>query len=186
MRYVRQNNDRMNVILVGFMGVGKSTVAWELQRLADLQILEMDRIIEDREGMSIPEIFKIHGEGYFRNAETSLLRDFRSVSNAVISCGGGTVMREENVELLQDIGPIVLLTAKPETILNRVREDTGRPLLEGRKNVEAIRELLEARRPWYEAASDFCVATDGKTAEEIAWEILDRTAPHTEPATFGG
>lgn len=163
-----------NIVLIGFMGAGKSTVAAELRSRYGMEILEMDAIIAQREGMSIPEIFQTRGEEYFRDAETALLVELQARENTVVSCGGGTAMRERNVEQMKKIGPVFLLTARPETILERVKEDHSRPLLEGRKDGAYIAALMEARRPKYERACDWAVETDGKTAREIAEEIRSR------------
>nr|WP_027871868.1 shikimate kinase [[Eubacterium] cellulosolvens] len=165
---------RENLYLIGFMGSGKSTVAKELQKKHGMELVEMDDRIAEEAGMSIPEIFETKGEAAFRSMETELLREIGRGENTVISCGGGVPMREENVRLMKESGKIVLLTAKPETILERVKNDVNRPLLKGRKNTEGIAGLMEQRRPAYEAASDFSVPVDGRSAAEIAEEILGR------------
>ncbi len=163
-----------NILLIGFMGAGKSTVAGYLEKTYSMDVVEMDQIIAQREGMSISDIFKIHGEEYFRDLETSLLIEMQSRSNVVISCGGGVPMRERNIKEMKKNGRVVLLTAKPETILERVRDDHNRPLLEGNKTVDYIAELMEKRREKYEAAADITVETDGRTAGEICEEIVDK------------
>ena len=94
----------------------------------------------------------------------------------MVSCGGGVVLREENVRLMKESGSVVLLTADPETVYERIRETGDRPVLKGHMNVPDIRQLMEKRRPYYEAAADFSVATDGKTSEEICREIVRRLA----------
>lgn len=165
---------RENLYLIGFMGSGKSTVARELQTAHGMKLVEMDEQIAEDAGMSIPDIFATRGEAAFREMETELLREIGRGANTVISCGGGVAMRPENVELMKKSGKIVLLTAKPETVLARVKNDESRPLLKGRKTTEGISELMEQRRPAYEAASDFSVPVDGRSAAEIAEEILRR------------
>ena len=124
--------------------------------------------------MSIPDIFAQKGEPYFRDAETNLLIEIQSKENAVVSCGGGVALREKNVEEMKKSGKIVLLNAKPETILERVKDDDNRPLLRGNKNVEFIRNMMEQRRPKYESVADFVIQTDGKTADMICKEIFER------------
>lgn len=163
-----------NIVLIGFMGAGKSTIAREFQKSMGMTVLEMDAMISQREGMSIPEIFRTKGEPYFRDAETALLVELQERDGVVVSCGGGTPMRQCNVTEMKKIGPVVLLWAEPETVLERVRYDHGRPLLEGHKDVAYIAGLLQQRRDKYEAACDFVVRTDGKSAETIAREILER------------
>ncbi len=160
-----------NIFLIGFMGAGKSTVSSALRDLYGMEIVEMDQIIAEREGMSIPDIFKEKGEEYFRTKETGLIMEIQSLKHKIVSCGGGVPMREVNVAEMRKGGKVVWLTAKPETILERVKDDHNRPLLENNKTVEFIADLLEKRRPKYEAAADIAVATDGKSAEVIAREI---------------
>lgn len=163
-----------NVFLIGFMGSGKSTVASYLAKNYGMQIIEMDQLIVEREGMSIPDIFAQKGESYFRDAETNLLIEMRSEQNKVVSCGGGVVLRQRNVEEMKNSGRIVLLNAKPETILERVKDDDNRPLLDGNKNIQFISDMLEKRRPKYEGAADFVIQTDGKTTETICKEIYEK------------
>ena len=163
-----------NIVLIGFMGSGKSTISDCLSTKFAMETVEMDRIIAEREGMSIPEIFEVHGEEYFRNLETNLLIEMQSKSNVVISCGGGVPMRENNVVEMKKNGRVVLLTAKPETIYNRVKDNHDRPLLENNKNVPYISELMEKRRPKYEAAADIIIETDGKDKLEICEELVQK------------
>lgn len=163
-----------NVFLIGFMGSGKSTVASCLSKNYGMEIIEMDEVLVEREGMSIPDIFAKKGESYFREAETNLLIEIQSEQNKVVSCGGGVVLREKNVQEMKKSGQIVLLNAKPETILERVKDDDNRPLLEGKKNTEFISDMMEERRPKYEGAADFVIQTDGKTADEICKEIFEK------------
>lgn len=163
-----------NIVLIGFMGAGKSTVASYMHKTFSMEIIEMDQVIVEQQGMSIPEIFEKHGEEYFRNLETQLLIDLQERKNVIISCGGGVALRERNVREMKKNGRVVLLTASPETILERVKDCDDRPLLNGSKNVEHITKLMEARRPKYEAAADIIIATDGKSASEICREIVGK------------
>ena len=121
--------------------------------------------------MSISDIFETYGEEYFRNLETELLIEMQSKTNVVISCGGGVPMRERNVVEMKKNGRVVLLTAKPETILSRVKDNHDRPLLEGNKNVDFIAGLMEKRREKYQAAADIVIETDGKDKLEICEEL---------------
>ena len=141
-----------NIFLIGFMGVGKSTVSKALQRMFAMDVVEMDEIIAKRNGMSISEIFELHGEEYFRNEETAFLRESREKKNMIVSCGGGVPMRQVNVDEMKKSGKVVLLTANPETIL----------------------ELMEKRREAYEAAADIVIATDGKSVYDICEEIITK------------
>lgn len=163
-----------NLVLIGFMGTGKSTVATYLSKQYHMDIIEMDALIEQREGMSIPEIFQVHGEPYFRSLETNLLKEMQTYENKIISCGGGAALREENVREMKKNGKVILLTARPETILERTREDNSRPLLKDRKTPESISLLMEQRREKYLAAADLSVATDNKSIPEICKEIIEK------------
>ena len=163
-----------NIVIIGFMGSGKTTISDYLSTVFAMETVEMDRIIAEREGMSIPNIFEVYGEEYFRNLETNLLIEMQSKSNVVISCGGGVPMRDNNVVEMKKNGKVVLLTAKPETIYNRIKDNHDRPLLENNKNVPYISELMEKRRPKYEAAADIIIETDGKDKLEICEELVQK------------
>ena len=139
-----------------------------------MDVIEMDQIIAEREGMSISDIFEVYGEQYFRDLETNLLIEMQSRTNVVISCGGGTPMRECNVVEMKKNGRVVLLTAKPETILDRVKDSHDRPLIENNKTVPFIAELMEKRREKYEAAADIVIETDGKDELQICEELITR------------
>lgn len=161
-----------NLFLIGFMGAGKTSVSRRLGQLLDREVVEMDQCIAGQEGMSIPEIFAQKGEAYFRACETSLLESFSQGAPRIVSCGGGVPMREENVAAMRRCGTVVLLTASPEVILDRVKDDHSRPLLEGHKDIPYITSLMEQRRPKYEAAADVTVDTSVLTVEEVCREIL--------------
>lgn len=149
-----------NIVLIGFMGTGKTTVSERFSKMYKMEIIDMDRVIAEREGMTIPEIFLTYGEEYFRSLETRLLIELQSRKGVIISCGGGIVMRERNVTEMKKNGKVVLLTATPQTILERVKDNDDRPLLKNRKNIEGISEMLEIRRSKYEAAADIIIETD--------------------------
>lgn len=161
-----------NIVLIGFMGAGKSTVSEYLSTMFAMDVVEMDQVIAEREGMSIPDIFATYGEEYFRNRETELLREMQLRKRAVISCGGGAALREENVIEMKKNGRVVLLTATPQTIYDRVKDSTDRPILNGNNNVEFITELMEKRRGKYEKAADIVIYTDDKTVLEICEELI--------------
>ncbi|MDY4953045.1 MAG: shikimate kinase [Candidatus Onthomonas sp.] len=168
------NQIKGSLFLIGFMGAGKSSVAAALGDALKREVLEMDQCISEQEKMSIPEIFAQKGEAYFRQCETQLLRDYANREPQVVSCGGGVPMRQENVEAMRACGTVILLTARPEVILERVKDDHNRPLLEGHKDVPYISGLMEQRRPHYEAAADVTVDTSDLTIQEVCREILER------------
>ena len=161
-----------NIFLIGFMGCGKSTIARTLSGQLGVPQVEMDELIVQEQGMPITEIFEKYGEVHFRDIETDLVRRLQSQNGVVVSCGGGAVLRDENRSMMKESGVIVWLTAEPETILERVKHSTDRPVLNGHMNVEYITELMKKRHACYEAAADFVVSTDGKDRETICAEIL--------------
>lgn len=165
-----------NIVLIGFMGTGKSTIARELAKTHQMNIVEMDEEIVRRRGKSIADIFEEEGEEYFRDLETALLKELQTKENQVISCGGGAVLREENVRVMKKNGCVVLLTALPQTIYERVKNNTDRPILQGNMNVEYIASLMEKRREKYEKAADIVIATDGKNVSQICEEMLQKLA----------
>ena len=164
----------IKVGIIGATGAGKSTISDYLSIMFDMDIVEMDRVIAEREEMSIPDIFSTYGEEYFRDLETNLLIEMQAHKNTVISCGGGAALRERNVEEMKKNGRVVLLTASPEIIYERVKDSDDRPVLRGRKNVEGISELMEQRRGKYEAAADIVINTDNKTVLQICEELVQR------------
>ena len=173
-RIQSRNLFNYNIFLIGFMGAGKSTISDYLKNALAMDVVEMDQCIVERQGMSISDIFETYGEEYFRELETNLLIEMQSQSNVVVSCGGGVPMRERNVVEMKKNGRVVLLTAKPETILDRVKDNHDRPLLENNKTVPFIADLMEKRRTKYEAAADIVIQTDGKSELEICEELIHR------------
>ena len=161
-----------NLFLIGFMGAGKSSVSAGLGRMLGREVVEMDERIAAQEGMSIPELFAQKGEPYFRACETALLKSLSQGAPRIVSCGGGVPLREENVAAMRESGTVVLLTASPEVILERVRDSDERPLLQGHKDVPYIAALMEQRRPKYEAAADITVDTSHLNIEEVCRQVL--------------
>lgn len=164
----------MNIFLIGFMGAGKSTIARTLQSKLDMPLIEMDERIVEEQGCSINEIFDRTGEAGFRDIESDLVKRIANERDSIVSCGGGAVIRPENVEYMKKSGKIVFLTATPETIYERVKNGKDRPLLNGNMNVEYISSLMDKRRDIYNAASDEKIATDNKSKDEIAQEIIEK------------
>ena len=163
-----------NIFLIGFMGAGKSTIARSLVQKRNFPLIEMDERIVKEQGMPISEIFDRYGEEHFRDIESELVKTIGTLEPSVVSCGGGTVLRPENVENMKKSGKIVFLTATPQTIYERVKNSSDRPILNGHMNVPYIAELMEKRRPVYEGAAELTISTDGKSREEIADEIIRR------------
>lgn len=161
-----------NVILIGFMGSGKTTVGLRLSYRLRRPVIDTDKEIEREEQRTISDIFATDGEAYFRDRETACLRKLiESANNQIISVGGGLPVREQNRELLHELGQVFYLRAKGETIYERVKDDTTRPLLQGGDPLSKIRTLLDERDPCYRAAADVVIAVDGKSFEQILNEI---------------
>ena len=163
-----------NIVLIGFMGAGKSTVSDYLCTMFDMRLVEMDQLIEEKEEMSIQDIFATYGEEYFRSQETKLLKELQPEKRCVISCGGGAALREENVREMKKNGRVVLLTASPQTVYERVKNSENRPVLKDNHSVEAIADMMEKRREKYEAAADVVIQTDHKTVPQVCEELITR------------
>ncbi len=163
-----------NIFLIGFMGAGKSTVARALHKRLGCPIVEMDERIVQEQGMSINEIFARYGEDAFRDMESNLILTLGQEEASIVSCGGGIILRDCNTEYMKRSGTVVYLSATPETIYKRVHLSTDRPILNGHMNVEYIAGLMEQRRARYEAAADVTIVTDGRSAQAISQEIIEK------------
>ncbi len=163
----------MNIVLTGFMGTGKSSVARELSRLLGMKLVDVDEEIERSEKMRISEIFEKFGEPRFRDIETETIRKLAAGDHLIIATGGGAVLKEENMEVLRRSGMIFCLVARPETIYERTRLNGERPLLKTDEPLKRITDLLEYRKPFYERAGTM-INTEGKSPQEIAEEIAGR------------
>lgn len=163
-----------HLFLIGFMGVGKTTVSRELSKKLEVKETDTDAMIVEQEKRSIPEIFEQSGESYFRQIETGMLDALANKEPCIVSCGGGMAMREENVEKMKKIGTVVFLTATPETIYFHVKDSTNRPLLNGNMNIPYITELMAAREPKYKAAADVEITTDNCTPAEVADKVISQ------------
>lgn len=161
-----------NIILIGFMGSGKTTTGISLSYRLQCTLSDTDKMIEKREGRSISEIFAAEGEDYFREKETELLRKLgEERARQIFSVGGGTPLRAENRKLLSGLGTVVYLKVSPETVYERLKGDTTRPLLRGEDPMERIRTLLGEREEIYTEAADIVVTADGKKLAQIVDEI---------------
>lgn len=167
-----RTGEKRQIYLIGFMGSGKSTVSRILSGRLKVPCVEMDEELERQAGKRITEIFREDGEACFRAMESRLLESLGESPPCVVSCGGGAVLREENVRAMKSGGVVVLLSASAATIYERVKNSRTRPVLNGHMNTEYIEALMREREPFYRAASDLTVETDEKTVEEIAGEII--------------
>ncbi len=160
------------IALVGMMGSGKSVVGAMVARSLRLPFLDLDDEIERREGMTVAEIFALHGEPYFREVEAALLTEVCGRGEAVVATGGGTVLREQNRLLLRQWGKTIYLRATAETLSTRLagKEVEGRPLLAGGRREDRLRTMLAAREDAYREA-DWTVDTDALDARAVARTI---------------
>jgi shikimate kinase len=160
-----------NLALIGFMGVGKSTVGHFLAANLHYEFLDTDHLIETRAGRSIPEIFETAGEAAFRQLERQVILELAQKENTIIATGGGLPCFDDNINQLKAHALLVCLWASPETIWERVRHSSHRPLLQTPDPLGRIRELLAQRESFYRQA-DLLISTDLRPSREIAQFIL--------------
>jgi len=141
---------KKNIVLIGFMGTGKTVTGRVIAERTGMELVDMDSIIEERAGKPISDIFATDGEPAFRRMERELARELSQREGLIISTGGGIILNPDNTADLEKTGLTVCLTASPETIFQRLENDTTRPLLSGDKK-EQISDLLETRKPLYDA-----------------------------------
>ena len=172
-----------HIILMGFMGCGKSTIGYKLSYKLKKCLIDTDSLIEQKEGMPISQIFEKKGEAYFRDMEYACLKTLSNeLDTRIISLGGGTPLREANQPLLKELGTIIYLKASPDTIYERTRHNNKRPLLQCENPRGRIEELLEQRNPIYERLADVVVQVDDKEISEVVnyilKEVLDENFSH--------
>lgn len=167
-----------SIVLIGFMGAGKTTVGRELAKKG-FELIDTDSFIEKSEKTSISAIFAEKGEAYFRQAETKALETLLAQNKQfVISCGGGMPLREENRSILRKLGMVVYLRVSPQTVFARLKGDTTRPLLKGDDSGERVRTLMAQREVHYLSGADCVLDVDRKTPEELASQILSQFASY--------
>lgn len=163
-----------NIILIGFMGSGKSSVGKLLASRINYNFMDTDELIEVKQGTTISEIFSTNGEEYFRDLETDLLLSLKDkMTKTVLSTGGGMPIKDKNIELLGNMGHVIYLRASQGTIIERVLGDTKRPLLKGNNLKETVERLLTPRILHYERAADIIIDTDDFLLEDIVEKILE-------------
>lgn len=170
MNPIHAENSSGNLVLAGFMGTGKSAIGRILAEITGLEFYDLDCIVEQRAGRSIPEIFAAEGEAGFRRRESEAVAEIVDRRGFVLALGGGTLLCEANFAALDSAGIMVCLTAHPETIAARLRNDTTRPLLQAGDRVERLRQLLDERGKIY-ARIPRRVCTDGRSPTEVAAEV---------------
>ena len=163
-----------NIILIGFMGAGKTSLGKAVSKLLSVPFLDTDEMIVQSEGMSVNEIFATKGEEYFRSLETETIRGLAGREGGfVLSVGGGLPLRAENRPLLRSAGCVVYLKVSIETLEKRLANDTKRPLLQQGEGTleEKIRRILTEREPLYLEAADVVIVNDNKSFSSTAHEI---------------
>ena len=161
-----------NIVIIGFMGAGKTTIATSLAHRLKMRYLSTDNLIETKEKRTINEIFTKSGEDYFRDVESAVIKDACSMENVVIDAGGGAVLREENIANFKSCGIVICLTADEETIMERTKKYKHRPLLNVEDPKRKIRDLLAKRAPFY-AKADHCIDTGKLTARQAVEKIVE-------------
>lgn len=166
-----------NIVLIGFMGSGKTTIGRALEKKTHITLVDTDELIEKAEGYKISEIFANKGEEYFRKCESEVLKKLISeYGTKIISTGGGIVVKAENISLLKQLGKVFYLRIKPETVVKRLEGDRTRPLLAGEDKLIKAGRLMAGRRELYEKASDKIIDVDELLEEEILEEVLKEFA----------
>ncbi len=160
-----------NIVLIGFMGSGKSMISKKLANMLNRQLLSTDDLIVHQEGRSVNRIFEESGEGYFRQIERKVVQGAAERQSVVIDCGGGVVLNPENITDLKRRGILIYLSASPESLYENIKDKDDRPLLNVGDPLAKIRELLKERRALYEQA-DYTIKTDNKTADEVCEEVV--------------
>jgi len=163
----------INIALIGFMGSGKTTVGRLLAVRLGMKFIDLDDVIKDKLGMEITEIFSNYGEKYFRDVESQVVKEvFTGVDNSVIACGGGVVLRDDNVRIINQNSVVVYLRISPYEAYSRLLSCRDRPLLNVSNRLEVINQLMRVREPLYLRTAHIVVDVDGRTPEDIVEEII--------------
>lgn len=160
-----------NIILVGLMGAGKSTIGRQLAKRRKAPFYDSDKIIEERTGVNIPTIFEIEGENGFRDREQQVIADLVTLPGIVLATGGGSVLRADNRANLKAGGVVIYLRATAEQLYSRIRHDKGRPLMQTANPLQTLRDLLKAREQYYLEVADIVVPTGKQRATSIVRTI---------------
>jgi shikimate kinase len=168
-----------NIALIGFMGAGKTVTGRALASELEMDFVDLDDVIEEKTGKTISDIFSGQGELAFRDLETEALNDACAKQYTVIACGGGVVMRKENIAMLNRSALVVYLWAETSTLLQRISASQGkRPLLDVEDPAAAIDEILRSRITFYEKTADITVDTTGLTTNSVVRQIISELSNH--------
>ena len=166
---------KSNIVLIGFMGTGKTAVGLVLSQRLNRPLIEVDETIEKIAGKTIPDIFHDNGEIHFRELEIEAIRQAVKGEKQVIACGGGAVLNTINIDRLRATGVIINLVAGPEIILQRTSGENGsRPLLNTAQPLERIKELQKFRKPFYDRAAEISINTSKLGIDAAADKIIER------------
>ncbi|SMB94692.1 shikimate kinase [Desulfonispora thiosulfatigenes DSM 11270] len=165
-------NNKGNIILIGFMGTGKTAVGRRLSSILNMDFFDTDQEIETVTGMTIEQIFKKHGETRFRSEENLMVNKLANKTNCIIATGGGMVLDPVNIDILRNTGVLICLNARPEVIHDRVKRRNNRPLLKKGDTYQNIITLLKEREGLY-SCSDYIIDTSDLNFDEIINEILE-------------
>jgi shikimate kinase len=164
----------MNIVLIGYRGTGKSTIAEKLRERLSMPVMCMDAEIIRRAGKKVPEIVEQHGWDHFRDIESQVAADLGAEDGLIIDAGGGVIVRQQNIDNLRENGLVFWLVADEQTIADRIKTDTQRPSLSGAKSfIDEVHEILTERNPKYRAAADHIIDTAKHSAGEAAEVIAD-------------
>jgi shikimate kinase len=163
---------KKNIIITGFMGTGKTVVAIELAQKLGMKFIDMDQLIEERQEMSIADIFVRYGEKYFREQENKLVKELAQKENMVIATGGGTFLNLDNTRILNQGGKIICLYANPQALYNRLKKKNNRPLIKGNNILNKINHLLEKRKRIYDSFP-WKIDTSNLSVQEVVDKIIE-------------
>lgn len=150
---------KKNIILVGLMGAGKSTIGRNLARILNKEFYDSDRVIEERTGVDIATIFEIEGEQGFRDREEQVIKELCEQDNIVLATGGGSILRKTNRNNMSKRGHVVYLRTSAELLYSRIRHDKKRPLMQTKSPLDTLKTLLDNREPHYMDVADTVVMT---------------------------
>lgn len=171
---------KTNIILIGPMGSGKSTIGNLLSKKLHREFIDSDHFIEHKTGVDIPRIFDVEGEEGFRQRETDALKELSQLNDIVLATGGGSVIKKENQHILNSAGFIVFLDTSIHQQMHRLKKDKKRPLLQTDDPKSKLEELLKQRKPIYQELADFTIKTDHKYAKSILNEIIKNLPNHIQ------